>query len=102
MLAAVETCTGATAEAIVGKPSVHMANAFLDRLEVPANEAVMVVDRLLTDVAMGLTAGMASVLVMSGATTREILEGSSVKPTFVVKDVRGLVESQAMLDPSYR
>ncbi|MEZ4595424.1 MAG: hypothetical protein R3C32_00565 [Chloroflexota bacterium] len=27
MLAALEACTGATAEAVVGKPSVHMASA---------------------------------------------------------------------------
>ena len=34
MLAALEACTGARAEAIVGKPSEHMAAAFLDRLGV--------------------------------------------------------------------
>jgi len=33
MLAAIEACTGGRAEAIVGKPSVHMANAFLHRLD---------------------------------------------------------------------
>jgi NagD protein len=91
MLAAVEACTGATAEAIVGKPSAHMANAFLDRLGVPATDAVMVGDRLLTDVAMGLNAGMASALVLSGATTAQLLADSTVSPTFVLDDVRGLV-----------
>lgn len=91
MLAAIEACTGARAEAIVGKPSAHMANAFLDRLGVAAAEAVMVGDRLLTDVAMGLNAGMASVLVMSGATTEEMLAVSTVSPTDVIDDVRGLL-----------
>ncbi len=91
MLAAIEACTGGRAEAIVGKPSVHMANAFLDRLGVPANEAVMVGDRLLTDVAMGLNAGMASALVMSGATTDEHLAASTIHPTHVLDDVRGLI-----------
>lgn len=91
MLAAVEACTGARAEAIVGKPSAHMARAFLDRLGVPAADAVMVGDRLLTDVAMGLGAGMASVLVMSGATTDQMLAGSTVRPTLVVDDIRGLI-----------
>ena len=91
MLAAIEACTGARAAAIVGKPSVHMARAFLDRLGVPADEAVMVGDRLLTDVAMGLDAGMAAALVMSGATTERILAESTVSPTFVLDDVRGLV-----------
>jgi HAD superfamily hydrolase (TIGR01450 family) len=92
MLAALEACTGARAEAIVGKPSIHMASASLDRLGVPASEAAMVGDRLLTDVTMGLNAGMASVLVMSGATTAKILAESTVSPTHVVDDVRGLVD----------
>jgi HAD superfamily hydrolase (TIGR01450 family) len=91
MLAAIEACTGARAEAIVGKPSIHMANAFLDRLGVPASEAVMVGDRLLTDVTMGISAGMASVLVLSGATTPQLLSDSQITPTFVFDDIRGLV-----------
>lgn len=91
MLAAIEACTGARAEAVVGKPSLHMASAFLDRLGVPASDAVMVGDRLLTDVTMGLNAGMASVLVMSGATTPALLSASQITPTFVFDDIRGLV-----------
>lgn len=91
MLAAIEACTGATAEAIVGKPSVHMAEAFLDRLGVCAQDAAMVGDRLLTDVTMGLKAGMASVLVMSGATTPQQLADAAVSPTFIIDDVRRLV-----------
>jgi HAD superfamily hydrolase (TIGR01450 family) len=93
MLAAVEACTGAKAEAIVGKPSIHMASACLDRLGVAAADAAMVGDRLLTDVAMGLDAGMAAVLVLSGATTRAALADSPIVPTLVLDDVRGLVPS---------
>ncbi len=92
MLAAIEACTGATAEAIVGKPSVHMAEAFLDRLGVPAADAVMVGDRIMTDVAMGLGAGMAGILVLSGATTPADVTASPIVPTFVIKDVRDLVD----------
>jgi NagD protein len=95
MLAAIEACTGEVATAIVGKPSGHMAEAFLARLGVPASEAAMVGDRLLTDVAMGLSSGMASVLVLSGATTRDDLDSQSIEPTFVLEDVRGLTSSPA-------
>jgi NagD protein len=91
MLAAVEACTGATAEAIVGKPSIHMTDALLDRLGVPAEQAVMVGDRLMTDVRMGLDAGMASALVMSGATTHAQLAESAVRPTHVFPDLGGLI-----------
>jgi HAD superfamily hydrolase (TIGR01450 family) len=93
MLAAIEACTGKRAEAIVGKPSEHMAKALLRRLGVPANDTVVVGDRLLTDVGMGLGAGMAAVLVLSGATTRELLSQSPITPTFVFDDIRGLVAS---------
>ena len=98
MLAAIEACTGGRAEAIVGKPSVHMANV-LHRLGVPADQAVMVGDRLLTDVAMGLNAGMASALVMSGATTDDHLTASSIQPTHVLDDVRG---SRSLIAPGTR
>jgi NagD protein len=70
MLAAVEACTGATAEAIVGKPSRQMAAAVLDRLGIGAAGAVMVGDRLATDVAMARSAGMTGVLVLTGATSQ--------------------------------
>lgn len=91
MLAAIEACTGAKAEAIVGKPSAYMADAFLDRLGVDPSEAVMVGDRLLTDVAMGLAAGMASALVLSGATTQADLDAADIVPTHVLDDVNGLI-----------
>jgi NagD protein len=95
MLAAIEACTGAKAEAIVGKPSKHMATAFLSRLGVPASSALMVGDRLLTDVAMGLESGMDSALVLSGATTFEQIAPSGIVPTHVIDDVNALVASAA-------
>jgi len=91
MLAAIEACTGARAEAVVGKPSRHMAAAFLDRLGVEPHEAAMVGDRLRTDVLMGLEAGMAAVLVLSGATSRDAIAGAGIEPTHVVADVTHLV-----------
>jgi HAD superfamily hydrolase (TIGR01450 family) len=91
MLAAIEACTGARAEAIVGKPSEHMARAFLERLGVPASEAAMVGDRLATDVAMGHTAGMAGVLVLSGATSPADLARSDIRPHAVVSSLMDLL-----------
>jgi NagD protein len=69
LLAAVEVASGVRAEAVVGKPSVHIARAALDRLGVPAGDAVMVGDRLLTDVGLARAAGMVAALVLTGATT---------------------------------
>lgn len=84
MLAAIEACTGATAEAIVGKPSRHMAATLLERLTLPANDTVLVGDRLLTDVRMAHEAGMASALVLTGATQASDLADSALIPDYVL------------------
>ncbi len=84
MLAALEACTGARAEAIVGKPSRHMAEALLERLGVDPARAAVVGDRLATDVAMADELGATGVLVLSGATDaaarRELPDRSRVCP----------------------
>jgi NagD protein len=90
MLAALEACTGRTAEAIVGKPSRYMGQAILDRLQVPAEIAAFVGDRVETDVAMARTLGMAAVLVMSGATSETDLQQAGIAPDYVIPTVRDL------------
>jgi len=87
MLAAIEASTGARAEAIVGKPSPHMAEALLDRLALPPDDTILVGDRLMTDVLMAREAGMASALVLTGATTLEALDGAAVIPDYVLGGV---------------
>jgi NagD protein len=91
MLAAVEACTGRTAEAIVGKPSRHMGEAVLARLGVPPEHAAMVGDRLLTDVAMGQTLGMAGILVLTGATHPDDVVAAAVRPDYVVRSLADVV-----------
>jgi HAD superfamily hydrolase (TIGR01450 family) len=87
MLAAVQACTGAVAEAVVGKPSRHMAATVLDRLGVTAAGAAMVGDRLSTDMVMARSVGMASVLVLTGATSPADLAAAeaSVMPDYVIQ-----------------
>jgi HAD superfamily hydrolase (TIGR01450 family) len=87
MLAAIEASTGARAEAIVGKPSPHMAEALLDRLALAPDETILVGDRLLTDVRMAQEAGMASALVLTGATTPDDLDGAAVIPDYVLGSI---------------
>jgi NagD protein len=87
MLAAIEASTGARAEAIVGKPSPHMAATLLDRLALPAGDTILVGDRLLTDVRMAHEAGMASALVLTGATSTRDLAGAAITPDYVLGGV---------------
>src|SRR5262245_31938342 len=68
MIAAVEAVTAARVEAIVGKPSPIILDVALASLGVSAAEAVIVGDRIETDMAMGRRAGMRTILVLSGVT----------------------------------
>ena len=87
ILAAIETATGVRAEAIVGKPSPYMAEALLDRLALPPDDTILVGDRLMTDVLMAREAGMASALVLTGATGPEALDSAAVIPDYVLGGV---------------
>jgi len=91
MLAALEACTGARAEAIVGKPSSHMAAALLARLDVDSASAAVVGDRLMTDVAMGQSIGAAGILVLTGATNADAVAAAEIKPDYVLSGIDELL-----------
>ena len=91
MIAAIEACTGKQIEAVVGKPSHHMADAILGLLDLPPEACLMTGDRLETDVLMGLNAGMAGVLTLTGATDEAALAQSDIQPTFVIKQLSELL-----------
>ena len=96
ILAALEVATGARAEAVVGKPSEHMAAAISDRLHLPPDETVIVGDRLSTDVRMARHAGMHAALVLSGATQAHELEGGDDVPDLVLDDVTDLIPADLL------
>ena len=91
LIAAIEACTDVKVEAIVGKPSEHMANAVLSLLDLPPAECLMTGDRLETDVLMGLDAGMAAALTLTGATSASQAAASSIKPTYVLARLADLL-----------
>ena len=99
MLAAIEASTGVHAEAIVGKPSPHMAAALLERLGVPARDTLLVGDRLATDVRMANEAGMASALILTGATDLEEVLGSPDRPDYVIEHLGDLLPASATHRP---
>lgn len=69
---------------ILGKPSAEAQRAVLDALELPADRCFVVGDRLNTDIELGKRAGMTTVLVKSGITTEADLDGSDIRPDYVV------------------
>ncbi|MCW5882253.1 MAG: HAD-IIA family hydrolase [Anaerolineae bacterium] len=91
MIAAIEACTNTRVEAVVGKPSRYMAEAILGLLQMPPEAAIMTGDRLETDVLMGLDAGMAAALTLTGATSVETLAASGIRPTYVIRRLGDLL-----------
>lgn len=91
IIAAVEACTNTTIETIVGKPSAHMATAILGLLALPPETCLMTGDRLETDVQMGIDAGMASALTLTGATGPDDAAGSPIHPDYIVRNIGELL-----------
>ena len=91
IIAAVEAATSTQVEAVVGKPSRYMAEAILSLLQLPPEHCIMIGDRLETDVLMGLNAGMAGALTLTGATDLTMLHASEVQPTFVLRSLGDLI-----------
>lgn len=91
IIAAIEACTTTRVEAVVGKPSHYMVDAILNLLQLPAEQCLITGDRLETDVQMGINAGMASALTLTGATGRAVLEVSEIKPNYVLETLADLV-----------
>lgn len=75
---------------VVGKPQPAMALLALERTGYAPSQAVMVGDRLYTDIACGVNAGIDTAFVLSGEGTLADLDTSEVKPTWVFEDIAAL------------
>ena len=92
MIAAIEACTGVRCDPIVGKPSPIMVETVMQRLGLCPQQCLMIGDRLETDIAMGLAAGMDTCLVLTGDATRTDLERSGMQPTYVLEHIDELLQ----------
>ena len=91
MTAAVEAVTGARVKAVVGKPSPIIHEVALARLGVPPAEAVIVGDRIDTDIVMGKRLGLATVLVLTGVTRADDPRVAEIAPDLVLPSIRDLI-----------
>lgn len=89
-IAALEACSGVACSWVAGKPSPRMLDAALEHLRLGVEDCLLVGDRLETDIAMGQAAGMATALVLSGVTRPEDLDGSAVRPSYVLSSLAAL------------
>jgi len=74
----------------IGKPNAEMVQMGMQKLGATPQHTAMVGDRLYTDMQMAFNAGIVSILVLSGETTREDIETTQRKPGHVFESVREL------------
>ena len=90
LIAPIEMATGTQAY-FCGKPNPLMMRTGLRLLNCHSGDAVMVGDRMDTDVISGMESGMSTVLVLSGVSTRETLKTYAYRPTAVLNGVGDIV-----------
>ena len=76
----------------IGKPEPIMVNCVLKKLGVDKEDAVIVGDRLYTDIKTGINAKIDTICVLSGeAEMKDILEGE-IKPDYIFDSVKEIYE----------
>lgn len=91
LIAPIEIATGTKAY-FCGKPNPLMMRTGLKLLGCHSAEAVMIGDRMDTDIISGMEAGMSTVLVLSGVTDMEDLKSYAYKPSLVLEGVGDIVK----------
>lgn len=77
---------------VIGKPEALMPELAMEMAGAAPENTLVVGDRIYTDIKSGINAGCVTLLVMSGETTKEILNNSPDKPDFVMESAKGLIE----------
>jgi NagD protein len=79
----------------VGKPNPLMMRSALNSVDAHSESTTMIGDRMDTDVIAGIEAGLATILVLSGVTTREEAERFPYRPSRIVGSVADLLDEVA-------
>ncbi len=91
IIKAIETVSGTSAE-IIGKPKTYLFNLALQRAGCSPDEAIMIGDRLETDIAGAQNLGMRTGLVLSGVTDRSTAEAWYPPPDLIADNALYILE----------
>ena len=83
IIALVKASTGREPDLVVGKPNPLFVEKAAERVDLPVSAMCMIGDRLYTDIALGTTAGIPTVLVLSGETRPEDVPNSPFQPNYI-------------------
>lgn len=77
---------------VVGKPNPMMFRSALNKIEAHSETTAMIGDRMNTDIIAGMEAGLFTILVLTGITSREDLDRYPYRPSLVLDSVADLVD----------
>lgn len=80
----------------IGKPEPAMAELAMEMTGYGRTETAVMGDRLYTDIACGVNAGICTIFVLSGEGTEEDIEKYAVVPDYIFKNIRELYNSLTM------
>ena len=76
----------------VGKPNPLMMREALRAIDAHSQSTAMIGDRMDTDIVSGMEAGLQTILVLTGITTREMAERFPYRPSRIVDSIADLVD----------
>jgi NagD protein len=76
----------------IGKPNPLMMRSALNVLGTHSESTTMIGDRMDTDIVAGLEAGLETILVLSGVTTRGETDRFPYRPSRIVDSVADLID----------
>ena len=92
MIAFVKAATGREPDLVVGKPNRLIVEAAATKMKLSVDQLAMVGDRLYTDIALGQSSGIVTVLVLSGETKIEDLKDSPFQPDYTFQNLAGVAD----------
>jgi len=78
---------------VTGKPEPDMVNMALEKYGCLAKDTLVVGDRLYTDIACGIAAGVDSAFLLSGEGKLSDIEKMKITPTYIFEDIGKLLEA---------
>ena len=74
----------------IGKPEATMIDIVIDKFGCTKDEAIVIGDRLYTDIKSGLNAGVTTICVLTGEASVESINEGDTKPTYTIPSVKDI------------
>lgn len=92
MIAFVQASTGRLPDKVIGKPNRAIIDELAKKIQLPVEHFAMIGDRLYTDIALGETTGITTILVLSGETQLSDLDTSPHRPDYIFNHLGEIAE----------